>query len=49
MNLGKALKSVVKAVKRNPQAAIIVATLVAPKLAAKVVPVIVAATAREEG
>lgn len=49
MNLGKILKSVVKTVKQNPQAAIIVGTLIAPKLAAKVVPVIVAATAKDEG
>ena len=49
MNLGKLIKSVVSTVKKNPQAAIIVGTLIAPKLAAKVVPVIVAATSKQEG
>lgn len=46
LNLGKALKSIVRVVKENPQAAIIVGTLVAPKVAARVVPIIAAATTK---
>jgi hypothetical protein len=46
INLGKALKSIVRVVKENPQAAIIVGTVLFPGLAKKVVPVLVAATTK---
>lgn len=46
INLGKALNSIVRVVKENPQAAIIVGTLVAPGLTRKIAPIIVAATAK---
>lgn len=48
MNLGKALKSIVRVVKENPQAAIIVGTLVAPGLTRKIAPILVAATTKPE-
>jgi hypothetical protein len=48
MNIGKLLKSAVRAVKKNPEVALIVVGLVAPKLAAKAAPIIVAATKRED-
>lgn len=46
INLGKALKSIVRVVKENPQAAIIVGTLVAPGLTRKIAPIIAAATTK---
>ncbi len=48
MNLGKLLKSVVKKAKENPELALVVVGLVAPKLASKVAPVIVTATAKDD-
>jgi len=42
MNIGKLLKSVVKAAKANPEIALAAAGLIAPKLVAKAAPVIVA-------
>ena len=44
MNLGKILKSVVKKAKDNPELALIVVGLVAPKVAAKAAPIVIAAT-----
>ena len=44
MNLGKLLSSVVKKAKDNPELALIVVGLVAPKVAAKAAPIVIAAT-----
>lgn len=48
LDLGKALKSVVRTAKENPQATLIIGTLLFPGLAKKFVPVIVAATTKPE-
>ena len=44
MNLGKILKSVVRKAKENPELALVLLGLVAPKVAAKAAPIIMAAT-----
>lgn len=46
INLGKALKSIVRVVKENPQAAIIVGTVLFPGVAKKFGPIIAAATTK---
>lgn len=44
MNLGKILKSVAVKARENPELALVLLGLVAPKVAAKAAPIIVAAT-----
>lgn len=44
MNLSKILKSAVKKAKENPELALVLLGLVAPKVAAKAAPIIMAAT-----
>ena len=44
MNIGKILKSVAVKAKENPELALVLLGLVAPKAASKMAPIIVAAT-----
>lgn len=44
MNIGNILKSVARKAKENPELALVLLGLVAPKAASKVAPIIVAAT-----
>lgn len=49
MNIGKLLKGAVRLIKKNPEIALAVTGVIAPGLARKVVPIVVAvATAKEE-
>lgn len=48
MNLGKILKTVVSAAKKNPEVALAVAGVVAPGLVRKVAPVLVTVLAKKE-
>lgn len=47
INLNKLLGSIVKKAKENPELALVVVGLVAPKVAAKAAPIIIAATRSE--
>lgn len=49
INLARALKSVVKFAKQNPEIALGVAGVVAPGLAKKVAPIVVAAVVKDRG
>lgn len=44
MNLGKILKTAARKAKENPELALVLLGLVAPKVAAKAAPIIMAAT-----
>lgn len=44
MNIGKILKSAARKAKENPELALVLLGLVAPKVAAKAAPIIMAAT-----
>jgi len=46
MNVGKLVKSVARTAKDNPELALMLAVIVAPKLARKVAPVVVAVARR---
>lgn len=48
LNIGKLLKGAVRAVKKNPEIALAVAGIVAPKLVAKAAPIIVKAKVARE-
>ncbi len=48
MNLGKLLKSVVRAAKKNPEIALAVTGIVAPGLVRKAAPVIVALATKKD-
>lgn len=48
MNLSKILKSVMKKAKENPELALVVVGLVAPGLARKAAPIVIAATRKTE-
>lgn len=49
MNIGKLLRGAVRVIKANPDKALIVATIIAPGLARKVAPVVIAAAGKREG
>lgn len=46
MNIGKLLKGAVRAAKKNPEIALGVVGLVAPKLVKRIAPIVVAAAVR---
>ncbi len=46
MNLGKLLSGAVRVVERNPKKALLVATIVAPRLVTKLAPKVVSAAAK---
>lgn len=48
INLGKLLKGAVAKAKANPEVALMVAGLIAPKLVAKAAPIIIAAAQKPE-
>jgi hypothetical protein len=48
LNLGSLLGKAVKAVKKNPEIALVVAGVIAPKLVAKAAPIIVKAKVAKE-
>ena len=48
INIGKLLKSVVKKAKENPELALVVVGLVAPGLAKKAAPIVIAATTKPD-
>lgn len=48
MNIGKLLGGIVKKAKENPELALVVVGLVAPKVAAKIAPIVVAAAQKPD-